>query len=371
MTIYKRIKETVTALDAAQMCGLNVRSNGMTNCPFHEDHTPSLKLDKHFYCFGCHAHGDVIDFVSRLSRVFDRTTPVIKAHVPFPRTALQRGECTDRDVFAQGLKLAEKQITYDYLPDGRALPGNVEQDIYLTENCAALRTRHLRSARGERRIFANAGTDTISCKFTAPAGFNVWYDPASGKRRAAYPDENNLLSLELPFAGCMVLLTIPGKSRSKASQAVNSTGKTVEFKFKAPVKRVKASPDGLIAVDAAGSVDDNFCGTLRYEAETELAEARKVKLQLPNARRAMCELFVNGKSAGAQVWQDYCWEIDLPASKTVLTMDISNTPDAAVTSSEHQKFLHDNNFDNQYWQRCMQFETLFPDEKPLDGALII
>ena len=66
MTIYKRIKDTVTALDAAQMYGLNVRSNGMTNCPFHEDHNPSLKLDRYFYCFGCHAHGDVIDFVSRL-----------------------------------------------------------------------------------------------------------------------------------------------------------------------------------------------------------------------------------------------------------------------------------------------------------------
>ena len=66
MTIYKRIKNTVTALDAAQMYGLNVRSNGMTNCPFHEDHNPSLKLERHFYCFGCHAHGDVIDFVSQL-----------------------------------------------------------------------------------------------------------------------------------------------------------------------------------------------------------------------------------------------------------------------------------------------------------------
>ena len=31
MTIFKRIKETITALDAAQMYGLNVRSNGMTN----------------------------------------------------------------------------------------------------------------------------------------------------------------------------------------------------------------------------------------------------------------------------------------------------------------------------------------------------
>ena len=66
MTIYKRIKKTVTALDAAQMYVLNVRSNGITNWPFHEDHNPSLKLDRRFYCFVCHTHGDVIDFVSRL-----------------------------------------------------------------------------------------------------------------------------------------------------------------------------------------------------------------------------------------------------------------------------------------------------------------
>ena len=77
MTIYTRIKDTVTALDAAQMYGLNVRSNGMTNCPFHEDHNPSLKLDRRFYCFGCHAHGDVIDFVSRLFGMCDASTQII------------------------------------------------------------------------------------------------------------------------------------------------------------------------------------------------------------------------------------------------------------------------------------------------------
>ena len=36
----------------------------MACCPFHDDHTPSLKLDKRYYCFGCHATGDAIDFVS-------------------------------------------------------------------------------------------------------------------------------------------------------------------------------------------------------------------------------------------------------------------------------------------------------------------
>lgn len=37
-------------------------------CPFHDDHEPSLLVDErdgHFHCFGCHAHGDVVDFVMR------------------------------------------------------------------------------------------------------------------------------------------------------------------------------------------------------------------------------------------------------------------------------------------------------------------
>ena len=66
MTVFEKVKAAVTARQAAEMYGMKVRSNGMTNCPFHEDHNPSMKLDQNFYCFGCHAHGDVIDFVSRL-----------------------------------------------------------------------------------------------------------------------------------------------------------------------------------------------------------------------------------------------------------------------------------------------------------------
>ena len=31
---------------------------------FHNDKTPSMKLDKRFHCFGCGADGDVIDFVA-------------------------------------------------------------------------------------------------------------------------------------------------------------------------------------------------------------------------------------------------------------------------------------------------------------------
>ena len=37
------------------------------SCPFHNEKTPSFKIydDDHFHCYGCGAHGDVIDFVQR------------------------------------------------------------------------------------------------------------------------------------------------------------------------------------------------------------------------------------------------------------------------------------------------------------------
>lgn len=46
--------------------GLKIRRNNMASCPFHNDRTPSMKVDKRFHCFGCGADGDVIDFVSRI-----------------------------------------------------------------------------------------------------------------------------------------------------------------------------------------------------------------------------------------------------------------------------------------------------------------
>ena len=64
--MYESIKAAVTARQAAESFGLTVNRSGMTTCPFHEDHTPSLKLDQRYYCFGCGATGDVIDFTARL-----------------------------------------------------------------------------------------------------------------------------------------------------------------------------------------------------------------------------------------------------------------------------------------------------------------
>ena len=66
MSIYSEIKEAVTTRDAAVHYGHRVSRNGMMRCPFHNDRTPSMKVDQNFICFGCGAKGDVIDFAAKL-----------------------------------------------------------------------------------------------------------------------------------------------------------------------------------------------------------------------------------------------------------------------------------------------------------------
>lgn len=46
--------------------GKPVKAGTMIRCPFHNDGTPSCKVyADHFYCFGCKATGDVIEWVKR------------------------------------------------------------------------------------------------------------------------------------------------------------------------------------------------------------------------------------------------------------------------------------------------------------------
>ena len=67
MNLYQAVKGTVQPRMAAEHYGLKVNHNGMTCCPFHDDRHPSLKLNEdYYYCFGCQAHGDVIDITARL-----------------------------------------------------------------------------------------------------------------------------------------------------------------------------------------------------------------------------------------------------------------------------------------------------------------
>ena len=67
MNQFESVKAAVTLKRAAETYGLTVSRNGMTCCPFHEDAHSSLKLNEdYFFCFGCGASGDVIDFTAKL-----------------------------------------------------------------------------------------------------------------------------------------------------------------------------------------------------------------------------------------------------------------------------------------------------------------
>lgn len=70
MSIYTQIKEAVSVPEAAERYGVPVNGNNRIPCPFHEDHDPSLGMDEDYYfCFGCHARGDVVNFVARLLNI--------------------------------------------------------------------------------------------------------------------------------------------------------------------------------------------------------------------------------------------------------------------------------------------------------------
>lgn len=69
--------------------GIERQANGKYLCPFHDEKTPSMSINRgenHFYCFGCGAGGDPIrflqdyegmDFVDAIDRLTDEGLPVL------------------------------------------------------------------------------------------------------------------------------------------------------------------------------------------------------------------------------------------------------------------------------------------------------
>ena len=67
MTFFETVKNAVTVKQAAEYYGCKANRGDMICCLFHDERHPSMKLNRdYFYCFGCGATGEVIDFVARL-----------------------------------------------------------------------------------------------------------------------------------------------------------------------------------------------------------------------------------------------------------------------------------------------------------------
>ena len=133
-SVFETVKQSITVREAAQMYGIEVNRSGMACCPFHDDKNPSMKLnEEYFYCFGCGATGDVIDFTARLYNLspkeaaeklaqdfglaYDRQTPPRRRYVRQKSEAQKFKE--DRDhtfrVLADYFHLLRKWET-DYTP---------------------------------------------------------------------------------------------------------------------------------------------------------------------------------------------------------------------------------------------------------------
>ena len=90
MNIFETDKQSVTTRQAAERYGIRVKRNGMCRCPFHDDSTPSMKLDRRYYCFGCGATGDVIDFVFQLRGIGSKEAAILLAQdfaIPYEDSA--------------------------------------------------------------------------------------------------------------------------------------------------------------------------------------------------------------------------------------------------------------------------------------------
>lgn len=66
-TFDPEVLERIRKIPIASMIGVKIHGRyTLINCPFHDDSTPSFKLndDNSFYCFGCEAKGNnFIDYL--------------------------------------------------------------------------------------------------------------------------------------------------------------------------------------------------------------------------------------------------------------------------------------------------------------------
>ena len=104
MDIFKIIKEKISIVTVAQeyvtlkKAGLYLKGT----CPFHHEKTASFTVSPHkeiFYCFGCHAGGDVVTFIT----LAEHCNPLEAAHhlaerfnIALPEETTQTTQTRDR-----------------------------------------------------------------------------------------------------------------------------------------------------------------------------------------------------------------------------------------------------------------------------------
>ena len=121
MNLFETVKSAVTVKQAAEYYGCKVNRGDMICCPFHDDRHPSMKLNRdYFYCFGCGATGDVIDFVSQLRGIGSKEAAILLAQdfaIPYEdsagKTNRPRQQNTDKQNY-QHMERYCSRVLLDY-----------------------------------------------------------------------------------------------------------------------------------------------------------------------------------------------------------------------------------------------------------------
>ena len=133
-------------LDPVAVVGQHVKLRQGTRsysglCPFHADSNQSFHIyldDKHYHCFGCQAHGNLIDFVAKMRNLeYREAAKQLAASVGLevPSTARQRQDAASEAIFtilsqANQLyreRLSKTPIALGYLADRGLTPETIER----------------------------------------------------------------------------------------------------------------------------------------------------------------------------------------------------------------------------------------------------
>jgi len=81
-------------------------------CPFHQEKTPSFKVDpskQYFYCFGCKASGNAIDFVIKRDRIEFKEALITlakAANIELPNWGGKRENASERQILLEAQSAA-------------------------------------------------------------------------------------------------------------------------------------------------------------------------------------------------------------------------------------------------------------------------
>ena len=114
MNVFDSVKQSITTKQAALHYGFKPNRSNLICCPFHQDRTPSMKVDERYFCFGCGATGDVIDFVSGIFRL-NCTEAAIKIAEDFGilyeyQRTMNKTNRTKRKIFQQPIICEEDKF---------------------------------------------------------------------------------------------------------------------------------------------------------------------------------------------------------------------------------------------------------------------